>query len=266
MCDWPVDYTACGPCTALEEFDVDGRADFERFAGELLWRWTGQRFGQCQAVIRPCGSDSRQAARWRSTFWGLGPYPESGAWLPVLVDGEWATLGCGCVGDCGCAVSGAEVLRLPGAHGSVDEVKVDGQTVDPGKYRVAYGNLLVRTDGGVWPAVQDLLVADSEVGTFSVAYTRGSEVPHGGKIAAGVLACELAKAACGDSDCQLPQRVQTITRQGVTVGFQDNFEDLKEGHTGVWMVDSWVASVNAPTPVASVRSPDVSARGPLYGA
>src|SRR3546814_4772015 len=50
-------------------------------------------------------------------------------------------------------------------------------------------------------------------------------------ISAGRLANELAKAACNDKSCGLPQRVQSITRQGVTVAVLDSFDDIDTGHT-----------------------------------
>jgi hypothetical protein len=42
----------------------------------------------------------------------------------------------------------------------------------------------------------------------------------------------------------LPERVQTITRQGVTVGFLDPQDFLEKGRTGITMIDLWLRSVN----------------------
>ena len=94
-------------------------------------------------------------------------------------------------------------------------------------------------------------------GTFSIAYDYGREVPIGGQLAAGVLACELAKAACRDSSCALPQRIQSITRQGVTVAVLDAFDDIDSGHTGIWLIDSWVSSIVKPLRPGRICSPDV---------
>jgi hypothetical protein len=130
--------------------------------------------------------------------------------------------------------------------------------IDPSAYRVMYSRLLVRIDGGVWPSCQNLLGdPETDPDTFLVEYTKGVPVPVGGQMATGVLACELAKAYCNDSTCRLPQRLQTVTRQGVTIGFQDSFEDLKEGGTGIWAIDSWIVTITKVQPRASVRSVDV---------
>ena len=75
-------------------------------------------------------------------------------------------------------------------------------------------------------------------------------------VAAGVLALELAKAACMDRDCALPARLQTVTRQGVTVQVQDDFDEMQEGRTGIWLVDSWVTSIRKPRQLARAYNPD----------
>lgn len=278
FCDWPVSYDACGAtlgdpdatppvpastgCRALDELTPEQRASFERMAAEMLWGWTRRVFGICKVTVRPCLSDCQSARLWSSTFWGNGPYPwagigGSGRWSPQLIGGEWYNLDCGCPSTCTCSTSGAAALHLPGPVGAVTEVLIDGEVVDPAAYVVMYGRTLVRTDGGTWPPCQDLLAPPTAAGTFQITYERGVAVPIGGQIAAGILACELAKAACGDSTCQLPQRIQTVTRQGVTVGFVDNFSGLEDARTGIWLIDSWVSSHRQPRGFAGVRSPDV---------
>lgn len=278
LCEWPVSYEACGAvaldpdaeppaaaasgCSALDDLSPEQAAAFERMAGELLWEWTDRIYGTCEVVARPCRSRCGSALRWRNTFWGRGPYPwdgiSAGSWVPLLIGGEWFNVGCGCAGMCSCAEEGPSALLLPGPIASVTSVRIDGVVLDPAEYRVADGRLLVRADGSPWPSCQNLLAPASELGTFEVTYRRGTEVPVGGRVAAGVLACELAKAACQDDTCQLPQRVQTVTRQGLTVGIVDAFQGLNEARTGIWLIDSWTSSVRLGTakPMAGVRSPD----------
>ena len=95
-----------------------------------------------------------------------------------------------------------------------------------------------------------------------MSFVWGTPVPAGGQVAAGLLSLEMAKALAHDSSCKLPQRWQSITRQGVTITAQDLFEDLNEGRTGLWLVDSWVASVTQPKRVGGrVFSPDIPRTG-----
>jgi hypothetical protein len=260
-CTWPVDYAACSGCEVLEGLPPEQQDVIEKIASDLLWNWTNQVFGVCPVELRPCAAGCYGSGS--STFWGRGPYPWHGSgvgsspWYPVLIGGQWYNLSCGCVSSCDCAVNGPTALQLPGPVADIIEVKVDGLVIPPTSYRVAYGRTLIRTDGEVWPACQDLLAEDTELNTFVVSYNRGLAVPVGGQVAAGILACEIAKMLCGAKDCQLPQRLQTITRQGVTMGFVDTFEGLDQGKTGIWGIDAWISSVTRHKSYANVRSVDV---------
>lgn len=279
-CSWPVLYADCvegGLPPALADLTTEARERVESMAVEFLWNWTDRGYGVCDVVVRPCKTAPRG-----STFWGgamgsgMRPLvhtglivtddtvvlePDPGEYLvddvPVTYQGLPIWSGCSCSGgQCGCGLS-ASVVRLPGPVVSVTEVQIDGEVVDPETYRVDNRTLLVRTDGNPWPTTQNM---DAELGsgnTWAVSYQFGVEVPTGGQVAAGVLAAEMALALCNDGACKLPERVQTVTRQGVTVAMLDNMEGIDKGRTGVWLVDSWVQSVMAPRGRSAVYSPDI---------
>jgi hypothetical protein len=249
-CDWGV---------VVENCDVyDGLTDVQQarvlsMAVGFLWNWTGRSFGVCTTTVRPC----RAPYRRESSFWGGGPYPMlSGQWTPVLLGGEWFNIACGrCGVECGCTHT--PVLRLPGPVQTIEQIKIDGAILDPTAYRVDDERFLVRLDGSEWPACQDMNLATTEVGTFEITYTAGVPTPEGGQVAAAVLACEFAKAITAPSSCQLPKRIQNITREGVTVTLFDNFDNLEKGATGIWLIDSWVASVTKAPKPSMVYSPDI---------
>lgn len=253
-CEWPILYPESGPCTGLDGLSDDETDIFEEMAAEYLWNWTGRRFGLCPALIRPCRRESYQS----STFWGSGPGPAT-PWQPVLVGGQWYNITCGICGTstCSCGMGSSSVLKIPGPISEVTAIYIDGFVFTD--YRVDDYSYLVRLDGEGWPTTQDFSVEYDQPGTWAVDYVRGVEVPTGGQIAAGVLACELSKAATADDSCRLPRRLQSITRQGVTVAVLDAFDDIDTGHTGIWIIDSWVASVTKARAGAStvVMSPDV---------
>lgn len=264
-CNWPL--LGCEDCGDLDALDPEegsppegqvSRAAIEAMAVAYLWNWTGKRFGLCDVKIRPARQDC-----YGSSYAGRAGHPDtlsgsSGStwgWTPVLVGGSWLNIGCGVCGDeCGC--SRLTSIRLPGPVASIDEVLVDGEILDASAYRVDNRKRLVRQDGGEWPVCNDLSLDDTEPGTWSVKYQQGVEVPEGGQIAAGVLACEFAKAVCKSNDCRLPQRIQTVTREGVTVGVLDPFDGIADGRTGIWLIDSWVASVVHAPARSTVHSPD----------
>lgn len=137
----------------------------------------------------------------------------------------------------------------------------DGAPVDGSLWQLRDGRRLDRVDPDThrrskWPC-QD----------FTVTYTHGQPPPRAGVRAAITLAAELALAVCGAASCRLPERVTSITRQGVTLAVLDPMDIIKDGLTGLPDVDLWVVSVN-PTKARrrpAVWSPDVDTRDHTYG-
>lgn len=255
-CEWPVDFSACmdddngdgdggGVPAVWEDVPESAQKTFTQMAIDLLNAWTDHRFGVCSYTYRPRPSKCRGRAQG-STYWGrsqvLGP--------PV-------TRGCQACGKTSCESYFSDTVRLPRPVVELQSVWVDGVELDPSEYVLLGTRRVRRVSGEPWPTTQAQDLPLTEPGTWGISYRGGREVPKGGQIAAGRLAVELWKAACGDTTCALPERVQTISRQGVTVGVAiDTFEDINEGRTGIWIVDSWVASVSrAPVRVA-IGSPD----------
>lgn len=267
-CNWPVSYAGCQvpqgqtKPQVLTNLGVQAAA-FESMATELLWRWTGQAFGICQEIVRPCRANCNGSGM--SSFWGGGPVAGmgSGPWRPVIINGLWYNVGWGCGSgmcqdNCGC--DNADMIRLNGPIDSINSIVIDGQVLSPSAYRVDNNQLVTRLDGVLWPTCQNLGSPSASgvgaKGTWQIDYNIGTPVPLGGQLAAGVLATELAKMSCNDKTCGLPQRVQTISRQGVTVAMIDNFDNLMKGQTGIWSIDSWVASIMHSPKRSGIASPD----------
>lgn len=246
---WPLSYSSERACPSLEEMNTDERGHFESLAVDFLWRWTNRKFGTKDVTVRPVSTLMPRMTHRMDRFWGFGPY-SVGSSGPLWIKTARSSLRP--------SQLGAGSIHLPMAI-EVLEVTLDGEELPPSEYTLIDGNL-VRRDGEPWPLDQDPLLPDTEEDTFAVTYRSGSSVPTGGKIAAGTLACEFAMAAQGDPECGLPQRVQTFTRQGVSVATLDEFDDLKEGHTGIWLIDSWIASITQTPSRPSVLSPDYRRR------
>lgn len=267
-CNWPITY--CGDaadsgasgyelCSSLASLSPELAERVERAAISYLWNWTRRQFGTCPVTVHPCRD---QCNRLWSTYRGRGwpttnlPWFEGspGPLNPALIGGMWYNLPCG--GSCPadkCSCEYVPTVELAGPVASIDSVILNGVTLDPADYRVDNYRYLVRTDGGDWP------VCNTD---FDVTYQIGVEVPAGGELAAGVLACQMAKAFCGDKSCQLPQRIQQMTRQQVQVTVLDNYSTMYQyGTTGIWVVDSWVGSIMASNRQSGLRvsSPDYRA-------
>lgn len=255
VCSWPVTYPEGEPGDPVASLGDEQRLMYESMAGQYLWMWTGRRFGTCTVTLRPCQTSVYTPP---STFEGRGPFTTFArtGYVPAIIDGAYYAIACTTCGT-GCLCESTKSLTLPGPINAVTEVKVDGVALASTAYRVDNGKYLVRLDGEAWPTRQDMTLATDQADTFEITYERGFGVPYGGQVAAAILTQELVRAATDDPECALPKRVQSITRQGVTVAVLDAFDDVDTGRTGIWLIDSWVASVTKPPRAARVASPDV---------
>ena len=77
-----------------------------------------------------------------------------------------------------------------------------------------------------------------------VTYSYGASIPAVGKMAARTLAIEFIKLWSGDEDCALPQRVTSITRQGVSYTILDRQEFIDELRTGLYVIDLFLKTTN----------------------
>lgn len=276
-CNWPIQYCNDGAasgasgyelCTALASLSPEMAALVERYAISYLWNWTRRQFGTCGVTVRPCRDDcaDRLWTSYRGRGWPTTNLPwfegSPGPLNPALIGGQWYNLPCG--GGCpqdSCSCEYVPTVELAGPVASIDEVRINGVVLASSAYRVDNFRYLVRTDGGDWPVCQNMTadpLTDPE--TFQVTYQIGTAVPAGGEIAAGVLACEMAKAICGNGGCKLPQRIQMVTRQGVQSLVLDNYDTMYQyGTTGLIVVDMWVSSIMASNRQSGLRvaSPDI---------
>ena len=249
-CAWTVPEPP-GCCTNWDTFDPALQTAAIDYATTILWASTGRRFGLCPKTVRPCGVGSPcgdGSLNWSGWWYG------GGGWLPYIFNGTW--FNCGCPGACNCDPR-CQIL-LPEPVASVTAVRIGGAVVDPSAYRVDNHRWLVRTDGDCWPECPDM---DTDNGTnvFEVDYAQGDPVPSALLTAAGTLACEYAKACTNADDCRLPQRVQQLVRQGVTVNFVDVDQLLDRGLVGITEIDALIRAYNPGmlTHRPRVRTPDI---------
>lgn len=73
-----------------------------------------------------------------------------------------------------------------------------------------------------------------------ITYSHGIAPPVGGMRAAILLAVELGKSWSGQK-CNLPKRIETVTREGLSLSFVNS---LGGWRTGIWDIDAWISSVN----------------------
>lgn len=150
-------------CCDTVKYDTDDIEQSIEIASQLLFRRTGYEYtGTCETTIRPC-----------------------------------LECACGCGSSYNCKWDKLEI-KTPGNQPvlSIDNVTVDGVTLDPSKYYL-HGNRFLTHRGNswaVWPT-QDMDLPLGEVGTWSIDITYGKPIPALGRVAAADLAVEFLKTA-----------------------------------------------------------------------
>jgi hypothetical protein len=110
-------------------------------------------------------------------------------------------------------------------------------------YRIDDYRKLVRLGGNLWPFCQNMNLDDTEENTWSVTATYGEPVPALGQLAMGELATEITKyMLC--LDCQLPQGVVDISRQGISMTVASIAELFNTGFIQLRMCDLFIKTAN----------------------
>lgn len=242
---------AFGPCSAWTPIwtcDVSAKSPTAtgyaaQSATEIVWAMSGRQYGLCEVTLRPCRRSCYDdgwwgifGQPWTTSYYGAG-YSYGG-----FGPGYWFDLSCGsCAGGCSC--SEVPEVVLPAPVSSIVRVKMDGTPMATGSYRVDDNRLLVRTDGQRWPRCNNMTLDDSQPGTWSVTALFGQDVPVSGQLAVGEMACEILRAMDGE-DCRLPAGVQSLVRQGVEINFPEVGTLIRDGITGLYLVDQFIAAVN----------------------
>jgi hypothetical protein len=224
------------------------------FATGILFRLSGRQFpGLKERTLRPlygsnagCGGGSW--LQWPMGSWAAYAWDQAAAgWsfpsVPYRVDGQWFNLGV-CGDTCN-----VDRVELPGPVNEVLEVVIDGGVLASSAYAVETFEAVARRDGKRWPCTNNL-AKDSYAGaldaqgTWQITYNFGRLPDAGGIIACTRLACEMSKFMCNAADCQLPQRVKHIVREGEDLDFADPLTFLNEGKVGIYEVDLWLMTIN----------------------
>lgn len=228
--------------------ESDYAYDACKSASHLLWAMSGRKFSGITTVTE----------RYVSQF---DPYFRTAGsgykYLPTLIEGNVQNLPVGrdlrvygndYLGD---GTSSRSRLRLRGRKViKVHTVReADGDIVDPNKYYLADHSTIYGAPNSNWNPFN-----------VEVTYTYGSPPPTSGRVAAKILATELVKLYEGDESCALPQRVTSVSRQGVSYTVLDNQDFIEEMRTGLYAVDLFLKTVNPDRARARARvfSPDIN--------
>lgn len=136
---------------------------------------------------------------------------------------------------------GIDITRwVPYPIRSIEEVVVNGEPIDPAQYRLVNKKRLLpqAPSGGVdsvldpWP-IQDPKRPLGDLNTWYFVVTHGRRPKPALINASRRLGCEILKALYTPNDCDLPDGVTSITREGVTLSFAPR----QPGGTGIPAID-----------------------------
>jgi hypothetical protein len=241
----PADVLALPWFSGLKAEDTDTLLTLCTVASAWMWRASGQQFpGPCDTTVRP-------VPRWAhvpSLGLGMGPNPS-----PQYFDSRGGRYGWPLPFGRGEYAFEIELGHWPAR--SVGQVVIDGAIFTQSaagqlQWRLDDARWLTRTDGQSWPYWQDWTkpsapaAAPDQTGTWEVTLTWGADPPPDGGYAATILAGELTLAASNGSSCRLPNRVQSMARQGTSMLLVDPQTLLASGKWGIQEIDMFVMSAN----------------------
>lgn len=115
-------------------------------------------------------------------------------------------------------------------------VSINNEILEPTSYQLRNNTYLVQTNLNNWN-----LSPTSEI---VIDYEYGLNPPMAGKQAAIILANEFINAHVYPSQCKLPERVTSVSRQGVSFSVLDPQNFLSEGKVGIYTVDLFISTAN----------------------
>lgn len=239
-----------GPCTewlTLGDLQSDERAkrsdgsalpelamrDGIAVACKVLWALTARQFsGVCEDMVRPCARFYRIGNHGPPSWWSWYR-----SWGTYSVRNPHREAGSSALHE---ITLGADPLR------EIIAVRINGVIVPADQYEIHDRRWLVRVpDTEGWPVTQNLYGDPmTDDNTFGVWFTWGQVPDRAGVAVSKTYAIELAKSFAKD-DCRLPERIQNLQMgPGQSFALLDPMTFIKEGKTGLYVVDEWIHALN----------------------
>lgn len=137
-------------------------------------------------------------------------------------------------------------MRITEPVQEISEVRVDGEVLDASAWALWGDNILARTDGGTFPCCQPInRDPATDQGTMEISLTIGVAPDEIAQLSVQEIACEIVNAFDDPENCRLPNKVQSLTRQQLSVNFTDPTSALLDGFAGLPLTDLWLASLDA---------------------
>lgn len=201
-------------------------------ASHILWTLSGRKFSGITTVTEKYVSQFDPYFRTAGSGYKYLPTLIAGNVQNLPIGRDLQMYGSDFLGD---GTSSRTRVRLRGRkvikiHTVRDK---SGNIIDSSKYYLADHSTVYASEGSSWNPFN-----------VEITYTYGSPPPTSGRAAAKLLATEIVKMYEGDDTCALPQRVTSVSRQGVNYTILDTQDFLQDMRTGIYAVDLFLKSVN----------------------
>lgn len=212
-------------------------------ASYMLWALSGRRWGGIHAVTEEyrCVRGYPGVAGW---IVSSEDYRASMGRMHALFGPLWGSA----------PGQGVLYLRNRPVRSVISMRRIGGEELDTSLYAV-YDRAFIA------PIAGDCSDPCFDPCCLEVSYTWGTPPPEMGRIAAIELANEIVKAVECPEDCKLPERITSVSRQGVNFQVYDAQDFLSDGRMGIYTVDVFIKAVNPMKAQkrARVFSPDLPA-------
>jgi hypothetical protein len=220
-------------CALDANDDADLIDEMLDMASDLLAQATGGAYsGRCRVKVRPVALCTDDYDPFYPTY---APYSSR----------DWRR-----------QFGGLNSIPLRGPDINIVEIVIDGVVLNPADYRLVDNAYLVRRSGS-WPTTNDLMLDDTEVGTWSFTYEFGN-IDALGRMACIELACELLNDAKGKKS-HLPRGVTSANIQGASISVRDRTAALRDGEEQIPIVARFLSvwAPDGPNTSIGVWSPEL---------
>lgn len=197
--------------------DTEFAYEAARTASYILWALSGRKYAGVQMVTERYGAHIVPKNMWKSQWYSttIDSVREFAATVPPLSLVNTS-------------------IRLRGTPvNEIHSIRIadTGEVLNPDTYYVVNHSLL---------RFRSTLLQNIEV-----TYSYGFPPPIAGKMAARDMAINFARLWGGhEEDCTFPDRVQSVTRQGVSWVLLDNQDFIAQFRTGIYAVDLFLKATN----------------------
>lgn len=197
--------------------------EYLRTASHILYRLTGEKYGGITTSV--------EYHRGYTSDFSINPQLVQGSFYNFVGGGRGSRYD-----NSPSRVPNRELFLERKPAREIISVYEMGRLLDPSEYTLRNSSKLRKKNGTPWMM--------DEYNEVVVEYSHGTNPPSAGRSAAVRLADQFYLQEIDSEHCVLPQRVSSVSRQGINISVIDTQDFLLEGRTGVYDIDLFIKTYN----------------------